>query len=50
MKNKEKKIGILVMVTQTEKQDIETRAKENGFNSVSEYIRIMALRGEVSIQ
>jgi hypothetical protein len=50
MKNTQKKTGILVMVTKDEKENIELKAKNNGFNSVSEYIRVMAINGTVVIK
>jgi hypothetical protein len=50
MKNTKEKTGILIMVTLEEKTIIESRAKENGFNSVSEYIRVLSLKGTVVIK
>lgn len=50
MKNTKEKSGILVMVSKEEKENIEKRAKENGFTSVSEYIRVMSLKGTVVVK
>ena len=50
MKNTQKKTGLLIMVTKEEKNNIEAKAKNNGFNSVSEYIRVLALNGTMVIK
>lgn len=46
----DREVGILIKVSKEEKEQITQRAKENGFASISEFIRIMTLKGKLEIK
>ena len=37
-------------LTEDEKKEIEKRAKEHGFSSLSEFMRVMLLKGKLEIK
>ncbi len=47
-KLEEKVLNINFRATVSQKEEMETKAKENGFESLSAYIKFMALNGVVT--